>query len=274
MRQPELKHESSAQTNETNTDTEAIRSYMGWYPRWWLLSAFFSSLIVITGLAIWDTWLCSISQLETNAALICHLKGMPYLIQIVLIWLLFALLWLLMFIFCFKPIEVSSKQQGRIANLLRAASNFKPLRPVLVVQGILSWLLIIILWWRDDSPPVAIAMLAICVFLAHTHLFYRSTSERKRLYLSAYGMLCLSLLFIELLFKRNFQTHLSSEWPLISFEIIMVFIGIGAMLWHHQPDTQTSIITQPLPIRQHASRISPLTVFSALWPFNHLFPPR
>lgn len=251
---------------------DLIRQYAGWYPRWWLLAAFLCTFAIIAGMLTWDGLLCPSTRINSSDALICHVPDVSYLFQILLIWLLFGLLWLLTFTFGFKLTELPTDQSGtcRFSKILRACTAFEPLYPALLAQGAISLLLINIMWWHDNSPPISFGLLAISVFIAHCSLFHHSPPARHRLYLSAYGLLCLLLLLAEVLFKRNFQAHLGDEWLLLTIEILLVFIGIGAIFWRSQHTRPTR---HQLPAIMNAS-ISPLTVLSSLWPFNHLFPPQ
>ncbi|GHO81414.1 hypothetical protein KSD_91850 [Ktedonobacter sp. SOSP1-85] len=265
---------TTVQTQREEAQSESlrdiIRQYAGWYPRWWLLAAFLCTFTIVAGMLTWDGLLCPSARISSNDALICHVPNVPYLLQILLIWLLFGLLWLLIFTFGFKLAELPTDQPGTLGRILHACTAFEPLYPALLAQGAISWLLINIMWWRDNSPPIPFALLAISVFIAHCSLFHHSPPARHRLYLSTYGLLCLLLLLAEVLFKRNFQAHLGDEWLLLTIEILLVFVGIGAIFWRSQPTRPTR---HQLPASMNAS-ISPLTVLSSLWPFNHLFPPQ
>lgn len=248
---------------------DTIRQYAGWYPRWWLLAAFLCTLAIVAGMLTWDGLLCPSVRVNSSEALICHVPDVPYMLQILLIWLLFGLFWLLTFTFGFKPAELPTNQPGIFSQILYSCTAFGPLHPALLAQGAISLLIINIMWWHDNSPPIPFALLAISVFIAHCSLFHHSPPARQRLYLSAYGLLCLLLLLVEALFKRNFQVHLGGEWPLLTIEILLIFVGVGAIFWRTRT---TRPARHQLPATMSSS-ISPLTVLSSLWPFRHLFPP-
>lgn len=247
-----------------------IQHYAGWYPRWWLMAAFLCTVSMLIGMIAWDVLLCPGRNNGSNEALICHLADAAYIVQIGLIWLFFLCLWLLAFMFTFKVTEVPTRQQSRAGKLLRASTDFVPLHSALLIQGILSAILINVMWWVNNSPVIAFALLSISVFVAHCSLFYRSSPEQRRLYLAGYGLLSLILLLIEGLFKHHFQAHLADEWLLLCIQGLLVLIGVIAIFWRLQPAAQRT--TQAPSHIEASDQLSPLTILGSLWPFNRFIP--
>src|SRR5438552_3563787 len=113
--------------NAGSNRLDISRPYRGWYPRWWLLSAFFSSLMI----GIWALvghFVCG--PATTANALICQVQvwsDWRICLPVVAIWVLFLLGWLIAFMLGTGPLEISKQKNNPITNFLRVVSDFQPI---------------------------------------------------------------------------------------------------------------------------------------------------
>lgn len=251
-----------------------LRARGGWYPRWWLLSALFCSVIIGAGMLLWSPVICPIGPHLTRAP-ICVLPTWPFPIQVALIWLLFGILGFAAFVLGVGPIEVPRLQRHRIAIIFMSISQFGPLRWLLFIQGGIALLLILIMWVFDHSPPVAFGILSIVVFLANSALLYHRSPDERRLYLIGYGVLALSSIILEIVLKRyitDWTLPPPDEQPLLFTELVLIGVAIRAFFWRPQPNIQ---LTAQEALEQNiAGSSSPLYVLRSMWPFNRILPNR
>lgn len=260
--------------SKQQTVSRLLRSYAGWYPRWWLLAALFSALLLAAGVGLWNSLLCP-TDITTNKALICHLTDTTDFLQISLIWLLFLAFWLLSFTFGVKWIELPHPRPRtqHIQKKVQQMTAFQTVQSALVLQGIIACGMLVLLWWQNSLPAIPFALLSICAFISHCSLFYQRTTEKRRLLLILYGLVALLLLIAQIIFKHHFFEHLQEEWLLLCLEGLLIIIGTGAIFWHSPTrETHQRMEIQQLQ-QQELHNISPLTILASLWPFSHLIPP-
>jgi hypothetical protein len=248
------------------------RSRGGCYPRWWVLAAFLLASLSVLVILLWSPLLCPRQPARLSLP-ICTIAIWPVLLQILILWLLFAALGVLTFMLGVGLIEVPRRERNRVVDVVRAASEFGPLHPMLLLQGALALCGIIALWWLDRTPPVAFALLSILVFVANCSFFQRIPQIVRRYYVMGYGFLSLIGLILAFLLKHYLQTGIpEGDQPLLASEALLVLLGIGAIFWHPRPE-------QPLTAQEAldesiAQVATPLYALRSMPGMNRLWPNR
>lgn len=252
------------------------RGRLGWYPRWWILAAFLCSIIIVIGLLVWQPLLCPDQGNGTAPALICHITSWVSPVHVALIWLLLLACWFVAAL-GFNLVEVPRAERSTVGEILRSLSEFGPLHTMLLIQGGVALVIINIMWWLDNSPPIAFTFLSIVVFLANCSLFQRMAPAARRLSLIGYGIVSLGCLVVEVLLKPNFLFPLfhappQEVWPLVCTQVLLIFVGIGAIFWRPRDTTQ---LTARQAMTRNVRRFdSPFAALASVWPFNRIFTPR
>lgn len=161
------------------------RNRRGWYPRWWILSALFINASVVVCYLCW--WYIPCHAQDPNSldvvGYVCtnvgHINWPPWL-QIVAIWLLFLLGWLVAYLFGMRPLERLDTRRGLMSKFLRAISNFHGLRMVLIVYGGLTSLFILFLLLGRHLQPISFALGSIIVFVGICAFFYSPVPRQRR----------------------------------------------------------------------------------------------
>lgn len=248
------------------------RSRGGYYPRWWVLATFCMACLSVVVMLLWNPVFCP-QQAGHLALPICAVASWPTLLQILILWLLFVALWILTYMLGVGLIEVPRPERNPVINVVRAASEFGPLHPILLIQGAIGLLWIIALWWLDRTPPLTFVLLSILVFVANCSFFQRIPPIVRRYYLMGYGFFSLIGLFLAFLLKHYLQAGIpEGDQPLLASELLLVLVGIRAIFWRPRPG-------QPLTAQQAldesiAQVATPLYALRSMPGLNRLWPNR
>lgn len=234
----------------------------GLYPRWWILSAFVTSILAILLLLLGPHIACSAT------GNLCHFTTWHPIIQVLVIWAAVILIWFLALIFGIGSIEVPRRERSRPAEFISSFSEFGPLHPLLLIFGALALCGLIAMWIFDSTTGLAFAFCSIVVFVANASLFFRRTGYQQRSSLIGYGILGLLGLVFTLLYRLQ-NPH---EQPFYLAEAVLIIVGIWAIFWRPRP-AQTLTAQEQLDANI-AQATSPLNILRSFWPFNRLFPNR
>lgn len=233
----------------------------GLYPRWWILSAFITSILAVLLLLLGPHIACSAT------GNLCHFASWHPVIQVLVIWLAFILIWLLALIFGIGSIEVPRRERSRAAEFISSASEFGPLHLLLLIFGGLALCGLIAMWILDSTTGLAFAFCSIVVYVANASLFFRRTGYQQRNSLIGYGILGLLGLVLTLLYRLQDPR----EQPFYLAEALLIIAGIWAIFWRPRPAQETA---QEQWDANLAQTTSPLYILRSFWPFNRLFPNR
>jgi hypothetical protein len=257
---------------------QIVRGRSGWYPRWWILAAFCSTITFIVGRLLWTPILCPDPGLRVTRAFICQVSNWPEPVQALLALLLivglFCGFYLLAFTIGFGPVEVYRNERSVFATTLRAMSEFGPLYPLLMLYGSVALVFIFVMWWLDVLRPFTFAFLGISVFLAMCCQFHRFRPDERRSCLILAGLLTIVVFAVEIMFKPNFMSDLlrADELLLLCVQAILVLVMIWLIIRRPPPDPQLTA--------QDATNINidraatPLFALGSIMPFRHIFAPR
>jgi len=141
----------------------------GWgYPRWPLLAAILLTPFIIVGYLInlyYDSHDC-------NFGILCNIDLLPGVVQVLIIWAMYGILWFVSLIFGVIWLE-GPASSNILASFLRRISNFEPVRWLLVSYGGLALLGMVIGVFLNRLTPVAFAMVTIVVIVALYACFWR-----------------------------------------------------------------------------------------------------
>lgn len=233
----------------------------GLYPRWWILSAFVTSILAIMVLLLGPHFPCS------AAGNLCHFTTWNPVVQVLIVWAAFILIWLLALILGVGSIEVPRREVSRPAEFVRSISEFDPLHPLLLIFGAIALCALVAMWVVDSATPFAFAFCSIVVFIANASHFFRHTGRQQRSYLIFYGVLALIALILTLLFRL--QSEMESYFLA---EALLFGIGVWAIFWHPRPARQLTAQEQREQSNAQARR--PLYILRSFWPINRFFPNR
>ncbi len=251
-----------------------VGSRSGWYPRWWLLAALLFCIIMVIGMLLWTPVICPDQQ---HQPLICSVTSLPYLLQVLLIWLIFFLCWFPLSIFGISLVEVPRRDYSLVGSALRSISQFSALHPMLLIQGGVALVLLDVMWWLSNSPPDSFAFLGIIVFLAHCSFFQRLDPRVRRSYFIGYGVLALIAFTAQALLRRDFFSRwpTNDEWPLISVEVVLFIIGIVAVVLEISRPRRAAQLTAQQARNANINQVaSPFNVLRSMYPFSRIFPMR
>jgi len=225
------------------------RQYSVWYPRWWLLSAFFCTLLIGI-LKLIEYWTCT-----PPTALLCQIDSWTDWRQVIvvgIIWLIFLLGWLFAFNLGVRPIEIA-KQQSPITRFFRAISQFGTISLLLLVYGIIALACIIVIWVFNRFNPTIFALASIIIFVANYNFLYKRSLEERRSFIITYAVLaliCLGVMF------------LAGRFQLTIFITALMLIGSGlwslvrGFLWRNQTQSNPTAVpaTPEDPLAQAISK--------------------
>jgi len=200
------------------------RRYSGWYPRWWLLSAIFCTLLIGT-LRLIKYLTCTSTQ---STALLCQIDSWTNWtnwtdwrqeIVVGIIWLIFLLGWLFAFKLGVGPIEIA-KQRSPITKFFRAISQFETIYLLLLVYGIIALACILIICGFGKFNPIVFSLASIVVFIANCSFLYKRSLEGRHLFIITYAALafiCLGVMFLSGRFQLTIALMLigSGLWSLV-----------------------------------------------------------
>jgi hypothetical protein len=242
-----------------------VRSRGGWYPRWWILSAFFCSLVIMFGSL---TWYLSPCSTPGNFNFLCYFATWHPLWQVLFTWLIFLIFWAIALLLGIGAIEVPRRERSRFAVFFRSVSEFGPLHPLLLFYGFFALCGLIAMWYMGRTTPLAFATTSIVVFVANCSFFQRRSGREQRFYLILYGILGLAGIGLSIMYRR----FAPSETPFFLVEGLLVCVGVWAIFWRPRPPRQ--LPAQELLEESIALTTSPLYLLCSIWPFNRFFPNR
>jgi hypothetical protein len=239
-----------------------VGSRGGLYPRWWIVSAFITGILAILLLLVGPYVPCSATS---N---LCHFTNWYSILQVLVVWAVFVLVWFLAMIFGIGSIEIPRRERSSLAEFVRSLSEFGPLHSLLLIFGTLALVSLIAMWVLDSTTPLAFAFCSIVVFVANASLFFRRPVYQRRNSLIGYGVLGLLGLTLTLIYRlQNI-----AEQPFFLAEGLLIVTGIWSIFWRPQPAQLPS--AQDQLDANIAQATSPLYVLRSIWPFNRLFPNR
>jgi hypothetical protein len=247
---------TTAQPDPVPTLPDLARPYRGWYPRWWLLSAFLCGLL-IGGSELTSKFICTG---QTDQTVFCQFDtwtdpGRQTLV-VLCIWLLFLTSWLLAHLLGVGTIEIYKFQRGPIASIFASISEFGPIYILTVIYGVLAFCYIVVIWYLGQYfNALAFSFASILVFVAISCFLYRQTpTERRTLVLGigVIGICCIIMMFV---FKRIQVTILVAE--------ITSVVVCGVIFFRRRPLTAQPTPEEALAYAQ-ANTITPAGVFTSL----------
>lgn len=161
---------SAPDTNDAATDRDVptpVRDLLR--PRWPLLSALLCIAVVSVGSVLWYTLPCTTLP---AVSLVCGADRWPGVVPGALLWLLFGAGWIAAW--CFGPaIDGPGRRRGPLGALLRALSDFAPLRPLLLLFGAIGLLVVVVTVLANRVQPLPIALALLPAMVAGSALLYR-----------------------------------------------------------------------------------------------------
>ncbi len=171
-----MMHDPLISSEDAQTRPDPVRSPVGLaYPRWPLLSSIFVSGIVGIVCLLWRFAPCPPGFLHFT----CGIGLWPGWLDMVFLWCLFLLGWLLAFIFGYGTIEVSSRRDQGVRGVLRSISSFEPVRHLLYMYAGLAFLGIVGLAWLKQFQFVPFALATIVIFVALWTVFRQRRQQRQ-----------------------------------------------------------------------------------------------
>jgi hypothetical protein len=175
--------------NEIPPDPSA--RYRGWYPRWWLLSAY-CCYIFFGGAMLLRPVLC-LGSLSTSIA--CQFSTWTdwqrQMIVVAFIWVLFLIGWLISHILGVRYIELSQGERTAVGSAVRTISEFKIIYPPLYIYGIVAFVAIVVAWMTNHVQSVFFALASITVFVVNSCYLYTRQEEDRRMYMLGYVVLAI-----------------------------------------------------------------------------------
>jgi hypothetical protein len=145
-------------------------------PRWPLVAALLSTVLVAAGIVVWFTMPCVTILGSYRLCRTGDLARLPGVAQSGLVWLLFGLLWLLSWAFGAGIQELRRDGGGR-RSLLRALSDVDALRPIVIGFGVVGVLLGVAGAALGRTQPVVMALGLLPGFVAAWVVLYRPPVE-------------------------------------------------------------------------------------------------
>lgn len=264
MQEP-LLHALPDQNQGINRNVPNIaRGKLGWYPRWWIISALLSSIVIVLIALIAPYSTCT---LQGPFHFVCDFNGWNPIFQVLCIWALFGVFWLLAVALGVRAIEVPRREHERsaLAKFFRSLSQFGSLHSLLLFYGLIAIGLLFTMWWMQKTTFLAFSFASIVAFVANCSFFQRISRRQRRVYLMLYGLQGIVGLFMIGIFHR----FNAPEMPFLLLEGLLVLVGIIA-LFRPVPleDTLTAQEILEESIRQS---MAPSYTLRNMWPFNRFF---
>ena len=156
---------------------DPIGRFGGLYPRWPLLAAILLLPCILVGYGLdqyYQTRTCPMGFL-------CSMDVWPAPVQVMLIWAGFGLLWLLMLLVgVSQGVEANeaTRRQHFLGESLRAISDFRTIRPLMGILGILISMVFLWTWLHQRLNASLVAFSVIFIFVAADVFFY--PQQRRR----------------------------------------------------------------------------------------------
>ena len=194
------------------------RNFRGWFPRWWLLSALFCS-VLIGLIALLLTSTCA----TRSSALLCQMAQWTDVrqeIPVVVAWVVFLIGWIIAHIYGVIYIEVDRQTRSPIAQLLRTISEFETTYALLYIYAGIAFWLIVLMWYFNRLQTAAFIICSLVVFVGGScFLHFRRSPADQRTWLSGasiFSLFCIGVMF--LIGPINI--------PLLTAEILVILIAI------------------------------------------------
>lgn len=221
--------------------------YRGWYPRWWLLSAFFC-YIFFGGAMLLQPVLC-LGRLSASAA--CQFSTWTDWRQgivVIVIWFLFLVGWVFSHILGVRYIERTQAQRTAVGSALRLISEFKIVYPPLYIYGMLAFAAIVAVWITNRFESVFFALSSITVFVVNSCYLYTRQPEDRRVYMLGYIILAIVGIAL-LIIVGPFQ-------PIMFWSMVAVIVVSLVVYFWTRPSTSTTSSAVPPLTQQNAATIS------------------
>lgn len=199
--------------------------FRGWYPRWWILSGIFCSLLI----GIWSLFTTFICKGTSSASTFCQIStGMDWqqVIGVAVIWGFFLLGWGTAFAFGVGPIEIR-RSHSPTAQFFTSISQYRPVYFFLYLLGVFALGCIIIFWALNRLQPLPFALYSIVIFVANSCFLYYRHQDERRAWVIGYGIFALICMIVMFLCPVLF--HVSRFQPMI-FLTELAIIGIVIVL--------------------------------------------
>lgn len=162
------------------------KGFRGWYPRWWLLSAFLCGAL-IGFVQLTQTLFCGSPAVSP----LCQFNSWTDWRQgaiVGVVWLIFILGWFAFYTFGVVPIEIQ-RARDPLTSFLRAISQYRSVYALLLVFSFFALLVIFATWLLNLFNALAFALLSLIIFVTNAHFLYRKPAEDRQRYMIAYGIL-------------------------------------------------------------------------------------
>lgn len=209
--------------------------FIGWYPRWWILSATFCALLI----GIWSLFTTIVCGANTaSKSSFCQMNTWTdwrQAVVVAVVWIIFLLGWLAAFALGVGPIEIRRSHSPTVL-FFTSISEYRPIYFFLYMLGVFALGCTIIFWAVNRLQPLTFALYSIVIFVANScFLYYRQPAER-RAWIIGYGLfaaICMLIMFLwPLLFQGSrFQPMIFlTEIVIIGIVIVLLIQSVGAGL--------------------------------------------
>ena len=166
--------------------------YRGWYPRWWLLSAFLC-YILFGGAMLLRPVLC-LGFFSTSVA--CQFSTWTdwqrQIVVVLFIWVVFLIGWLVSHILGVRYVELAQGERTAVGSAVRIISEFKIIYPPLYIYGMLAFAAIVVTWITNHFESVFFALASITIFVVNSCYLYTRQLEDRRMYMLGYAALAIA----------------------------------------------------------------------------------
>src|SRR5205085_1565820 len=189
-----------------------------------------TGIIVLLSYIIWSLPFCLLGGIFKGS--VCGGYPWPAWAQVLSIWSIFFVGWLLSLMLGIGSIEVPKrKRMSGTARFFRDISEFGPIQTILTFYGLVALLGIIVMWYsniiwptKGFFPPALFALAVIVVFIGHCCDFYRRDPHDRHIRLLVYGLISLAV-FIFTLASSN-----TSRWSLNGIEVVVLATEFGVFV--------------------------------------------
>lgn len=198
------------------------RPFRGWYPRWWLLSAFFCSCLIGLVLLL-QLNLCSGTSTDSNACQFTNWQNDWRQVAVVgVLWVVFLLIWLLTYIFGVRPVEFK-RSHHPFALFIRSISEFRAIYPLIMFYGIVAFLIILLMCYEKKVSTLVFTLCSIVLFVANSYFFYPMQPRERNRYVLGYAVLAGA--FMYLMFRLNILQPV-----LFVAEVLLLLAGLRSVV--------------------------------------------
>ncbi|MGH2497931.1 MAG: hypothetical protein ACRDIV_24785 [Ktedonobacteraceae bacterium] len=196
--------------------------YRGWYPRWWLLSAFFCYLL-FGGAMLLRPVLC-LGFFSTSVA--CQFSTWTdwqrQIVVVLFIWAVFLIGWLVSHILGVRYVELAQGERTAVGSAVRIISEFKIIYPPLYIYGMLAFAAIVVTWITNHFESVFFALASITIFVVNSCYLYTRQLEDRRMYMLGYASLAIAGI-VALILIGPFQPVIFASMGVIILVSLFIF---------------------------------------------------